>query len=577
MNAIILENNSIKLKSYNVEFQSKYDKREGVQIISQGSSHTLTPSKKYNQAYINLEENLNDIYFISYNNISDFTCGYSTKSFYEQNYFNLNDISFKAYSDSPFELEGEVEIKEMKIISNYRYAYYIIYNKETTETYYGLFDIKTNKIMFNTNEALETFLPYSNNSMLAIKGNSVYRICPIICEDGKTCLEDCDNDKLIIRDIDKNFCGRECPNNKYLLVPDNFCQSLCDKDIYVIDEENKKCGLCKSMNTEKPYKFIGGNICLGEDEIPEGAYVYNVKLKLLKCNSGYKTDPSNKNKCIIEKLVILTSELISTNEEYFTSSSEFVSDSFKNGNDIIDIKTNKNTIIYNTLDNAFSSELALTDKDYQNESSEFINDIVFSSQENNHTENKNEISQNVITSELILISEEYYTSSSEFIKDSIINEEYQTKNMTNINMINNTMNYIFSSELSFLNESSELMHNIELTTQENNLIENKTKIIQNIINNLITDFDINYLINFTDRKKYYNNLFIYLFNYINNNPLIIYLFIFFFNLWTTSLLQHHYKKFLPRQSRRISNRPMVVGLHMFQVKLFPDGHFEHVL
>ena len=82
--------------------------------------------------------------------------------------------------------------------------------------------------------------------------------------------------------------------------------------------------------------------------------------------------------------------------------------------------------------------------------------------------------------------------------------------MTNINMINNTMNYIFSSELSFLNESSELMHNIELTTQENNLIENKTKIIQNIINNLITDFDINYLINFTDRKKYYNNIMILL-------------------------------------------------------------------
>jgi len=220
---------------------------------------------------------------------------------------------------------------------------------------------------------------------------------------------------------------------------------------------------------------------------------YNVEFQ------GYKTDPSNKNKCIIEKLGILTSELISTNEEYFTSSSESVSDSFKNGNDIIDIKTNKNTIIYNTLDNAFSSE-----------SSEFINDIVFSSQENNYIENKNEISQNVITSELILISEEYYTSSSEFIKVSIINEEYQTKNMTNINMINNTMNYIFSSELSFLNESSELTHNIELTTQENNLIENKTKIIQNIINNLITDFDFNYLINFTDRKKYYNNIMILL-------------------------------------------------------------------
>ena len=299
MNAIVLEGNDIKLKTYNVKFESHPpDTRNGVQIYSSGPTLKLSSSKKYNQAYINDGDNIHDFYFISYNNISDFTCGYSTKGFYDDNFLYFNDIKFESFSDSPFEFVDEVEIKEIKIISNYRYAYYILYNKQTSETYYGLFDIKTNKIMFNTNEALEKFLPYSSNSMLAIKGNLVYRICPILSDNGTTCLEDCSDDKILIRDVDKNFCGTECPNNKYLLIPDNICDSQCNTNIYVVNETNKRCGLCKDMNDEKPYRFIGGNKCLSEREIQEGAYEYNTKLKLLKCKSGYQIDPSNSNSCI---------------------------------------------------------------------------------------------------------------------------------------------------------------------------------------------------------------------------------------------------------------------------------------
>ena len=160
MNGLVSENNNLKLKSYKVKFESKYDKRDGIQIYGEGSSITLTTSKKYNQAYINEGDTLNYFYFFSYNDISDFTCGYSTKGFSSSNYFNLNEVTFNIFSDLPFEFVDEVEIKEMKIISNYRYVYYSIYNKQTTKTYHGLFDIKTNKIMFNTNEDLDTFLPY---------------------------------------------------------------------------------------------------------------------------------------------------------------------------------------------------------------------------------------------------------------------------------------------------------------------------------------------------------------------------------------------------------------------------------
>ena len=297
MNGLVFEDNSLKLKGYFVKFESKSDKRDGIQIYSANEGLTLTSSRKYNQAYINHGDTLNDFYFISYNNISDFTCGYSKKGFYTDNFHYFKEIEVEIFSDSPFEFIDEVEITEMQIISNYRYVYYKINNKQTGENYYGLFDIKTNKIMFNTNVSLDTFLPYSSNSMLAIKGNEVYRICPIMSGDENNCLEDC-TEGLLIRDVDKNFCGTECPNNKYLLVPDNICNSECDTSIYVVDEENKQCGLCKDMNEEKPYRFIGGNICLSEEEIPEGGYEYNSKLKLLKCKSGYKTDPSNVNSCV---------------------------------------------------------------------------------------------------------------------------------------------------------------------------------------------------------------------------------------------------------------------------------------
>ena len=261
----------------------------------------MTTNKIHNQAYFTNSDSYNDFYFISYNNVSDFSCGYTTSSFDNSDYNNFGGVQIKLYSDSPFEFVDEVEIKQMNILSNNRYVYYIIYNTKTQENYYGLFDIKTNKIMFNTNEAIDTFVKLSDNSMLATIGTNIYKICPIIDEDNVSCIEDCTTNTLI-RDVNKNFCGTKCPtSDKYLIIPDNYCDTECDESIYIAntaDPTNKICGLCKDMNSDKPYKFIGGNTCLNESEIPDGAYVYNTKLKLLKCNSGYKLDDDNPNTCV---------------------------------------------------------------------------------------------------------------------------------------------------------------------------------------------------------------------------------------------------------------------------------------
>ena len=45
--------------------------------------------------------------------------------------------------------------------------------------YYGIIDIKKNIVVFNTEEEILTYVPYSDISMLAIISSSAYEICVI--------------------------------------------------------------------------------------------------------------------------------------------------------------------------------------------------------------------------------------------------------------------------------------------------------------------------------------------------------------------------------------------------------------
>ena len=150
--------------------------------------------------------------------------------------------------------------------------------------------------MFNTNETINEFIPYSSNSMLAITSESAYRICIIKfrnADDSYDCVDECTSPNRIIRDSEGNICGQGCNDpNKYLLIPDDICVKECDTNIY-ISNSSKICGLCKDMDSSKPYRFIGGTECI--TDVPIGGYEYNSRLKLLKCKNGYIL---NENTCI---------------------------------------------------------------------------------------------------------------------------------------------------------------------------------------------------------------------------------------------------------------------------------------
>ena len=265
------------------------------------SPKDLIEAKKYSQGYFNAVYENNDFYYFTYNDISDFCSGYSTSTVTTPNYDTINNVNVINNLISPFEFLDEVEIKQMDSMLYNQYVYYTILNKKTNVTYHGILDIKANKVIFNTDEELEVFIPYIEYrnynpysiSMLAINKESAYRVCVIKDGNSETCLESCSG--KIIYDTDGTKCVSSTDScetfNKMTMIPEEICISVsqCNSSIYTSNSTH--CGLCKDMNSTHQYKLINGTNCLSE--IPTGSKLYNFNHSLLICENGYILDNDN--------------------------------------------------------------------------------------------------------------------------------------------------------------------------------------------------------------------------------------------------------------------------------------------
>ena len=245
----------------------------------------LIAAKSYSKGYIQSD---NTLLFITYDQTT-FYSGYSDSTI--SDYTNIKWITVSSNLDCPFDFIDEIEIEEMNIIEDTSYAYYSLTNKNTGKKNYGLVDIKNNKIIYNTDEEITSFVPYSSNQMLALTSTSAYKICPFMNSAGNACFESCSGDFVL--DIDGNKCQTECDSSKILLIPQQICSSTCDENYYYL--KDNKCGLCKDFTEEsKPYKLINTSGCL-ESFDGDSVEYYNEDLKLLKCKSGYILED---NQCI---------------------------------------------------------------------------------------------------------------------------------------------------------------------------------------------------------------------------------------------------------------------------------------
>ena len=239
--------------------------------------------KLYSQAYF--RNYSKEFFYFSYNDTTDFSCGYSNEV---SDYYNIENVEVINYADSPLQFTDDVEIQEMNFILYNKYVQYKIYNKDKNIYYHGIIDVTLNKIVFNTAETIDHFIPYSESEMLAITPNTAYKIC--IIKSGSSCIDKCDTEKSMILDTEGNKCqeGTECGSGKIKFIPGEICIKTEQCNLNIYKNNNTHCGLCKYFDQNgAKYKLVGSesNNCLSE--IPDGAEEYNEDLHLLRCKSGY--------------------------------------------------------------------------------------------------------------------------------------------------------------------------------------------------------------------------------------------------------------------------------------------------
>ena len=265
-----------------------------------GSWKEIITSKNYTQGSF---ASNHFFYFLTYNDATDFKSGYSDKyvDFSSKEIYQncINTMTVTINENSPLSFVDNVEIKEMKFITGTKYAYYKIYNSNKNKYYYGLIDIKTNKVLYNFEEEITSFLPVSSSEMLAITKTSAYKVC--IIKSGDSCSESCSDGNNLILDPEGNKCGTqsECANGKVQLMPEGTCinKASCDTNYYTLNSDETQCGLCSYFYPDgNKYKLVNTTGCIAT--IPNNADFYKEEYLLLKCKTNYHLNSNNE--CVPE-------------------------------------------------------------------------------------------------------------------------------------------------------------------------------------------------------------------------------------------------------------------------------------
>ena len=272
MMGIIQDGNSVKLTDINVILKTDY---KGYSYA--GKQKFILKAKAYTQIYFLNKyagNEIKDFFYFTYDNISEFYNGYTTYTDPDVTKYDIANNTFK------FEFMEDVEVEKIDFMLYNRYIYYIMKSKESSKKYYGIFDTKLNKPVFNTDEELIKFIPNSGIDMLAITSKSAYKICAI--KDGTSCVDYCSNNYLI--DTTK---GSQCSSSSsctFEAYPYGICIKECDY-MHVL-RNNSLCGLCKDFDSKNIYKLNGTNTCLATIK-EESMELTDTKWNIVSCKTGY--------------------------------------------------------------------------------------------------------------------------------------------------------------------------------------------------------------------------------------------------------------------------------------------------
>lgn len=287
--------------------QASLNDQQEQKMHEAGNAYNCISAQKCTLASFRSEEHeyKNDFFYVTYNDLSNFYSGYSIKAPEKYN-DNMKDVVKAQNNDTAAHLEffEDLEIKEINFMFSNRFLYYILKQKNTdTSMYYGIFDTKLNKVVFNTNENIVYYYPYSDTEMLAVTQDEAYIICAFQYDSNGKCVDYCDGDNYYI-DTQGNKCDSPvCSPGNVTLVPSGVCNETCDTTYYV--EKDGLCGLCKFLYPDKKFKLVGGTDCISD--VDNKWKKVNEKLGLYECSEGFIlkgnecveniTCPENCSKC----------------------------------------------------------------------------------------------------------------------------------------------------------------------------------------------------------------------------------------------------------------------------------------
>ena len=286
MKAIVLKDNMITLKG----ILFTINQENGDINVEEKLEKSFTKIKSYSNSFFYHENE--HFYFMTYNNVTDFTSGFYNAA-NEISSDKIDEIEPIINNLTPLEFFEDVNIVYIKFIQNTQYLYYKIESNDNKVTYHGIIDIEKNKVIFNTDEEIIEFKPYSKNSMLAITKKSAYKVCTIQ-DNNNQCIDECSSG-IITYDTQKpNQCNNEIQCDNFILMNNEICIESCDENIFTLKGE-KNCGLCRDLDDDQPYKLINASGCLSD--IPENAQLVNPLLYLLSCKERYTLKEGN---CILQ-------------------------------------------------------------------------------------------------------------------------------------------------------------------------------------------------------------------------------------------------------------------------------------
>ena len=65
--------------------------------------------------------------------------------------------------------------------------------------HHGIIDVNLNKILFNSDENIKDFKPYSKNALLVVTDKSSYKLCVFaLNEKGNDCIDQCPEGQSLI-------------------------------------------------------------------------------------------------------------------------------------------------------------------------------------------------------------------------------------------------------------------------------------------------------------------------------------------------------------------------------------------